>query len=86
MFLAGYILDTQADSGHAIEVATKWMYEAEKKRPNPKMQFLLAFMYQKLNNEQAGNYYLNKSCSHESLREQCRQFKEGLKNETSCSK
>lgn len=87
MFLGSYILDTNSTDANAIETAMKWMYEAEKKRNNPKMQFIMAFVYQKLGNEAAANLYLNKSCTNDSMKSQCANFKIGAtNNEQTCNK
>ncbi|MBW6487554.1 hypothetical protein [Sulfurimonas sp.] len=87
MMLASFILDYNVSSANSIEVAAKWLYEAEKKRPTPKMQLILAFMYQKLQNMDAANFYLNKSCTHEEMKETCEQIKKlGSQDEQSCQK
>lgn len=87
MMLASFILDYNISSAEAVEVATKWLYEVEKKRPTPKMQLILAFMYQKLQNMDAANFYLNKSCAHKEMKETCEQInKLGSQNEQSCQK
>lgn len=86
--LAGYILDYNILDSSAIEVSTKWLYEAEKKNPTPQMQFVLAFLYQKLQNIDAANYYLNKSCSNIEMKDMCEKIKqmEEIQDEQSCQK
>lgn len=79
MLLAGVLLDKNSDDGLALEVSTKWLFKAEKKRPSPKMQFILANLYNKMNNTEAANYYLNKSCSNPSMNLICKQFKSKAK-------
>jgi len=77
--LASFILDSRSNDGDAIEIATKWLYNAEKKRPTYKMQFILASMYQKLGNMTAANYYLNKSCSNPHMKMKCSSYKKSEK-------
>lgn len=85
MVLAGYVLDFDITDANAIEVATKWLYEAEKKRPTPKMQLLLAYIYKKLGNLDAANMYLNKACSHSEMKETCEKIMEmESANEQTC--
>lgn len=91
LLLASLILDKNSNEAIPIETATKWLFEAEKKRPTPKMQYILASMYAKLQNMNAANYYLNKSCSNTQLDEQmqhmCKQFAgDGGTNEETCQK
>lgn len=76
LMLASLILDTDSNDANAIEITTKWIYEAEKKRPTPKLQFILASIYSKLGNINAANYYLNKSCSDKSMAKMCQTFRD----------
>ncbi len=76
LMLASLILDADSNDANAIEITTKWIYEAEKKRPTPKLQFILASIYSKLGNINAANYYLNKSCSDKSMAKMCQEFKD----------
>jgi TPR repeat protein len=90
LMLASLILDKNSDDANAIEVATKWIYDAEKKRPTAKMQYILASMYAKLQNIDAANYYLNKSCLDPQMNGLCQQFRsdsiDGGKSEQTCQK
>ena len=84
--LASLILDTNSSDGVAIEVALKWLYQAEKKRPTPKMQFIIANMYNMLGNDAAAVMYLNKSCSNKSMETICGRYKRNplQENKSTC--
>lgn len=86
--LASLILDTKSGDGMSLEVALKWLYRAEKKRPTPKMQFILANMYNMMGNKNAATMYLNKSCLHPSMEKICRRYKQNpfQKKERTCQK
>ena len=75
MMLASLILDTSSLESNSIEVATKWLYKAEKIRPTYKMQYLLASLYSRIKNEKAANYYLNKSCQAKEMASICKTYK-----------
>lgn len=86
MMLASTVLDKNIQEADSIEVATKWLYEAEKKRPNAKMQYILASMYAKLGNQNAADYYLNKSCIDPTMESVCSQYKSNNSDSSSDAK
>lgn len=84
LLLAGHILDNYEELKNNpelifyIEVATKWLYQAEKTRATDKIQYILANIYNALGNKDAANFYLNKSCQHDSMQKLCSQHQAGL--------
>lgn len=84
--LASLILDSKNGDSQAIETSMKWLYKAEQERPTPKMQFILANMYNMLGNTSAANMYLNKSCANESMKSLCRRYQlnGSKKDKSSC--
>lgn len=72
---AGYVIDNNINDSLAIEVATKWLYEAEQVRPTYKIQYILSGMYRKLNNIDAANFYFNKSCQAIEMKDICKKYK-----------